>query len=317
MVYIFCMREVNLNGIDLNLLPPLEALLRHRNVTRAAEDVGMSQPAMSRALGRLRDLLGDPLLVRSGGALLPTPQAEALLPALHAALGGAKAIFERLALDPASAERTMRIAASDVQTVLIAPPLLSILAAEAPGIRLEFEGYGRDVIARMQEGRTDLAFALASSPLPPGAVSFPVASDRLALVLRRDHPLAGRDWTIGDYARVPHVTVSLMGDGTSELDAILAAHGVNRKIVMTTPHFLSALAAVGASDAVTTVSRGLAEAFADRFGLVVRDPPFEDTDMALVLVASALRAHDPLLGWITGKIRAAAHMSFGSRQSSG
>jgi len=310
MVYIMLMHEVNLNGIDLNLLPPLGALLRHRNVTRAAAEVGMSQPAMSRALGRLRDLLNDPLLVRGSGGLLLSPTAEALLPVLRQALAGVSTVFQNRMMDPLTSERTIRIAASDVQTVLIGPPLFAALATAAPGITMQFQPYGPDVIARIEDGRIDFAFALATSPLPSGAISFPVARDRLALVMRREHPLAARTPTAADYGRLSHVAVSLLDDGISDLDAALAAQGVTRRIAFRTPHFLSALAVVGRSDAVTTVSHRLALVFADRFGLVLRAPPLRDVDLPMVLVTSGLRAHDPLLVWLAGQVRMAAESVF-------
>ncbi len=310
MVYINFMRQVNLNGIDLNLLPPLEALLRHRSVTRAAVDVGMSQPAMSRALGRLRESFGDPLLVRGSGGFLLTPTAEALLPVLRQALVGVSTVFQTSALDPLTTERTVRIAASDVQTVLIGPPLFAALAQAAPGITLQFQPYGRDVIARIEDGRSDYAFALTTSPLPPGAVSFPVAHDRLALVMRKHHPLEAHKLTPGDYGRLRHVAISLLDDGISDLDAALAIKGVTRRIALRTPHFLSALAIVGGSDAVTTISRSLAQNFADQFGLVLRDPPIDDPTLTMVLVTSHIKAHDPLLVWIADQIHQAAQRVF-------
>lgn len=299
------MREVNLSGLDLNLLPPLQALLLRKNVTHAASDVGLSQPAMSRALARLRDLLGDPLLVRAAKGLRLTPRAETLLPLVSAALADVKTVFRPPAFDPARAERIICFAASDVQTVLIAPLLQEIMRREAPGIDLRFESYGRDVVTRIEDGRLDFAFALASSPLPPGAASFALGEDRLALVMRRGHPLADKAWTIQDYSKVNHIGVSLTDDGLSELDARLARHNVTRRMVMTAPHFIAALAAVGASDAVTTISRRYALRFADVFGLEIRDPPFEQTNMTIVLVTSAIRAHDPLLLWIVEKTRQA------------
>ncbi len=300
------MREVNLSGLDLNLLPALEALLRRRNVTQAAGDVGLSQPAMSRALARLRDVLGDPLLVRGARGLVLTPRAEVLLPAVIAALLDVKALFQGPTFNPATAERTIRLAASDAQTVLIAPKLAALLKAEAPGLDLRFEPYGRDVVARMTDGRLDFAFALSSTPLPPGAVSFKVVEDRLALVMRRGHPLTDKKWHLADYASVDHVGISLQDDGISELDARLAAKGISRRVSLTTPHFTAALAAVGASDAVTTVSRAFAAHFADHFGLEYRDPPFDDIKLDMVLVASALRARDPLLNWVANKVKEAA-----------
>jgi DNA-binding transcriptional LysR family regulator len=310
MVYISFMRQVNLNGIDLNLLPPLDALLRHRSVTRAAVDVGMSQPAMSRALGRMRESFGDPLLVRGSGGLVLTPTAEALLPVLRQALVGVLTVFQTSALDPLTAERTVRIAASDVQTVLIGPPLFTALAQAAPAITLQFQPYGRDLIERIEDGRSDFAFALTTSPLPPGAISFPVARDRLALVMRKHHPLEVHNLTLCDYGHLPHVAISLLDDGISDLDAALAVKGVTRRIALRTPHFLSALAIVGGSDAVTTVSRSLAQKFADRFGLVLRDPPIDDLVLTMVLVTSHIKARDPLLVWIAEQIRQTAQSVF-------
>jgi len=297
------MREVNLCGLDLNLLPALEALLRRRNVTQAASDVGLSQPAMSRALARLRDVLGDPLLVRGTKGLMLTPRAEMLLPAVITALSDVKALFQGPVFDPATAERTIRIASSDAQTILIAPKLAALLKVQAPGLDLRFEPYGRDIVARITDGRLDFAFALSKTPLPSGAVSFKVTEDRLALVMRRGHPLSNQVWQIEDYGRVDHIGISLQDDGISELDARLAAHGITRRVALTTPHFTAALAAVGMSDAVTTVSRAFAARFAEQFGLEIRDPPFDDTMLEMVLVTSAIRARDPLLVWLAEKVR--------------
>jgi len=304
------MRKVNLSGLDLNLLPPLEALLRRRNVTHAASDVGLSQPAMSRALARLRDLLGDPLLVRGAKGLTLTPRGQALLPMVTAALTDLKTVFRPPIFDPATAERVIRFASSDAQTVMIAPRLQAIMRERAPGIDLRFESYGRDVANRIADGQIDFAFALASTPLPLGAASFKLADDRLALVMRRHHPMAAKKWTLEDYGQVDHIGVRLTDDGLSDLDAILANKNISRRMVLTTPHFTAALAAVGASDAVTTISRAFAMRFADLFALEIRDPPFSDIEMTMTLVTSSLRTHDPLLMWMVDQVRQAAEAAY-------
>ena len=305
------MREVNLAGVDLNLLPALEALLRRRNVTRAAEDVGLSQPAMSRALSRLRETLGDPLLIRVPGGLAPTPRALSLAPRLAAALDGLGGVFLEPSFEPALMRRTFRIAATDAQTVLLAPALLRRVRALAPDVDLRFETYGEDIRARIDAGSLDLAFATATTPLPPGAVSEPVAIDRLALVMRRGHPLAARRWRLSDYAEVAHVTISILGDEGSDIDAKLAEAGVTRRIALRTPHFLAALASVGATDCVSTLSRTLAARFADTFGLHLAEPPFADLAIPLTLVGAAARANDPALVWLRARMREAAAEVFG------
>lgn len=297
---------MNLAGVDLNLLPALEALIRRRNVTRAAEDVGLSQPAMSRALQRLREVLGDPLLVRSAGGLAPTPRALALAPHLTAALDSLGAVYRGLAFEPREMRRTFAIAATDAQTVLIAPVLLRRVRDEAPGVDLSFETYGHDLRERINAGAVDLAFATMTMPLPPGAINDPLIEDRLALVLREDHPRRERRWTVEDYAEAEHVTISIRGDDESEIDAALARHGLARRIVLRTPHFLAALAAVGATDAVTTVSEALARRFAPTFGLAILETPLAAIPLHLSLVSAATRANDPALAWLKGLIRAAA-----------
>lgn len=122
------------------------------------------------------------------------------------------------------------------------------LAREAPGIDLRVETYGADLASRLDSGALDLAFALTTTSLPSGAYSEIVGEDRLALVMRRGHPAAGRAWTLADYGVYHQAAVALLGDGHSELDALLAAAGVSRRIALVTPHFMAALAAVAATE---------------------------------------------------------------------
>lgn len=300
---IITMREVNIAGLDLNLLPALEALLRRRNVTRAAADVGLSQPAMSRALGRLRDLQRDPLLVRTRAGYVLTPRAQAIQPLLASALRQLRDALQRQAFDPGTERRILRLAASDAQTVIIVPGVMARLAREAPGVDLRVEAYGPDFSARIESGALDLAFALSSTPLPSGVHSQPVGEDRLALVMRRGHPAAGRAWTIADYGSHQHVAVALLGDGQSEIDALLAAAGVSRRIALVTPHFMAALATVAATDMVTTVSATLAGRFAATLDLTLREPPFAAIALRLTLVCSHVRAADPFLVWFRALVR--------------
>lgn len=297
------MRDVHLAGLDLNLLPALEALLKRLNVTEAARDVGLSQPAMSRALARLREVLGDPLLVRMAGGYALTPRGEALASQLITALDHVKAVFREPGFDPARTQRTIRIAGIDTHTLLLAPGLMGRLAKEAPGIDIRIVGYSPNIVERMESGEIDLAFAQSSTPLPPGAFSETYAHDRLALVLRKGHPLAKRKWTVEDYGRVNHVGVSIFGDAGSELDAQLARFGVKRRMALVTPHFIAALAAVSQTDMATTVSRVFASHFAGQFGLVLKEPPLPDLDLDLTIVWSRVRAADPVLAWLRTVIR--------------
>jgi DNA-binding transcriptional LysR family regulator len=294
---------VNISGLDLNLVPALEALLRLRNVTRAGDEVGLSQPAMSRALARLRAVHDDPLLVRTGRGYALTPRARAMQPQLASAVQSLREVFEQPVFDPAAERRVLRLAATDTHTILLIAGVMRRLAAEAPGVDLRVEAYGPDLFERMDSGALDLAFGLTSTPLPPGAYSEVVFQDKLALVMRRGHPGAGRAWSIADYAAHRHVGVALLGDGQSEIDALMAARGATRRIALVTPHFMAALAAVAASDMVTTVSAALARRFAPALGLVLMDPPFASAELEMTLVSSHIRAADPFLAWFRSLVR--------------
>ena len=294
------MRQVNLNGIDLNLLPPLEALLRLRNVTEAALAAGLSQPAMSRTLARLRDLLDDPLLVRIGRDYVLTPKALALQPELRNAMQRVSGLFDFSAFDPALEKRLVRFAGADVHTVLFFPALMKRLAKDAPGIEIAVEPYAPDLFNRMNDGTLDFAFALADTPLPRGAASAPLGRDELALVMRRGHPAAKSKCALEDYARLGHVGVRIFGDGVSEIDRQLAAHGLKREMKLITPHFMAAMAAVSETDLVTTISRRLAEHFAKTFGLVVMDSPLANTEMRETIVYPQVRKDDRFLRWFVG-----------------
>lgn len=293
------MHEVNITAIDLNLLPALEALLKRRNVSHAAKDVGLSQPAMSRALARLREVLGDPLLVRTpGGGYALSPRGDALSAQLITTLDHVKAVFREPGFDPARTRRTVRIAGLDTHTLLLAPALMARLANEAPGIDIRFEGYGPNIVERSETGQVDLIFATSTTALPPGARSETYAHDRLALVLRKGHPMAKRKWTPEDYGKVDHVGISIFGDPGSDLDAQLARFGVTRRMALVTPHFIGALAAVAETDMATTQSRVFASSFADTFGLVLKEPPLPNLDLDLTIVWSHVRAADPVLAWL-------------------
>lgn len=300
------MQEMHINGLDLKLAPSLEALLRRRSVTLAAAELGLSQPAMSRILARLRDIQGDPLLVRAPGGYVLTPRAEALQPRLARAMIQLNEVFHPPAFDPAREQRTLRVAGADTHTILLAPGVAARLAAEAPGVTLRIEPYGPSTPARILSGDLDLVFAITTTPLAPGAHSEVVAEDHLALVMRRGHPAADRPWTLADYGDWPQAVVALVGDGQSDMDAILASAGVTRRIALVTPHFTAALAAVAVSDMVTTISIALARRFETAFNLHIQAPPFVDTALHITLVSSHIRAADPFLGWFRTLVREVA-----------
>jgi DNA-binding transcriptional LysR family regulator len=229
-----------------------------------------------------------------------------------------KAVFREPSFDPEHVKRTIRIAGADTHAILLAPALMKRLAEKAPGIDIRIESYGPDLVERIETGRLDLIFAVSTTPLPPGARSESYASDKLALVLRKGHPLAKKRWTMEDYGSVSHVGISIFGDAGSDLDAQLAKKGVHRRMALVTPHFMAALSAVAGTDMATTISRVFASRFADQLGLVLREPPLPNVDLDLTVVWSHVRAADPVLAWVRTLIRDAARETMdvsGSRVS--
>jgi DNA-binding transcriptional LysR family regulator len=297
------MRVLNLASVDLNLLPALEALLRRRHVTRAAEDVGLSQPAMSHVLARLRDVLDDALLVRGPAGFALTARAQEIAPRVTAILNAARGIYHPPPFEPAKVRRVLRVAGCDAHSVLLVPDLMNRIRTEAPGIELSIENYTRDVFRRLEDGSIDLVFFNAETPLPPGAVSTVIFQDRYALVMREKHPAARKRWTLAEYAKWDSVVVSLIGDGRSDIDARLAKAGLTRRIGLTTPHFIGCLAIVAATDMITTTSHLVATRYAKAYRLVVREPPFPEVRFNNTIIASAVRTNDPVIRWFSALVK--------------
>ena len=297
------MHDLNLASVDLNLLPALEALLRRRHVTRAAEDVGLSQPAMSHALARLRQVLDDDILVRGSSGLALTPRAQEIAPRVTAILNAARAVYRPPPFEPAKVRRVLRVAGCDAHSILFVPQLMNRIRAEAPGIELSIENYTRDVFKRLDDGSIDLVLFNAETPLPPGAVSTVIFQDRYALVMREKHPAARKKWTLAEYAKWDSVVVSLIGEGRSDIDARLAKAGLTRRIGLTTPHFIGCLAIVAATDMITTTSHLIATRYAKAYRLVVREPPFPEVRFNNTIIASAVRMNDPVIRWFCGLVK--------------
>ena len=302
-VSMYHMHDLNLRSMDLNLLPALDALLRTRHVTRAAQEIGLSQPAMSHMLGRLRGVLGDELLVRGPSGLAVTARGAALAPLVAAALNSVRSVYRPVPFEISRVRRVLHIVACDLHSILFGPALLARLEREAPGIELSMENYTRDVFKRLEDGKVDLVFADTDTPLPPGAVSTVIGQDRYALVMREKHPAASRKWRLADYAKWDGAVVSIFGDGQSDVDARLAKAGVVRRIGLSTPHFTAILAALSATDMIANTSHMFALRHARAYRLVVKDTPFPEIRFTSTVIGSALRTNDPVIRWFCALIK--------------
>ncbi|MGJ3265055.1 MAG: LysR family transcriptional regulator [Salinarimonas sp.] len=292
------MRETNLRGIDLNLLVLLDHLIAERNVTRAAAAANLSQPAMSRALGRLRALLGDPVLVRGTDGLVPTARALALQPALKRTLADVHDLLAPEVFDPAAWRGRVTISATDHQTIILLPDVIARLAREAPGVDVDVTPLRARELDALRDGRTHLSFGVVEATLPPGLRRRVLYEDRFVTVMRRDHPAAAGAWTAADYAGLDHVLVTVLGEGRGFLDDQLARLGLERRLALRLPHFYAAMEVVARSDRVVTLPYTLAARFAPGLGLVVREPPVDEARFTPTLIWSEVHDADPAMRWL-------------------
>jgi DNA-binding transcriptional LysR family regulator len=257
----------------MNLLVFLQALLEERSVTRAAQRVGITQSAMSHALGRLRELFSDPLLVRSSRRMVMTPRAEELAGPLREALGQLEAaIVTAPTFDPASATGLFSIACEDYVSSLLVPRLVRRLSVDAPGIDIDIQSRGRELSEQLEGGQVDIAIAVFFEPSSAMRQRL-LFQENFACVVRRDHPVVRKRLTLKRYTELPHLLVGSGERGTGAVDVGLARIGEKRRVAARTPTFLSAPLIVAETDLLLTIPKRLAERFAAIYDLQVFKPP--------------------------------------------
>lgn len=267
---------MDFHGIDLNLLVAFNALNEERNVTRAASRVGVSQPAMSAALGRLRTLFADPLFQRSAEGLLPTAKARELAIPIAGVLRQLEtALIARPTFEPARVSQTFRLGLSDYPAAVLLPTLSLALQEQAPGAILKVVAFShRDsAVELLDAGKIDLAIGIPPTQPESRILSRRLFQDEFVTLLRRGHPAAGNGLDLATFLKLRHVLVSPEGDGYGVVDAALAQQGLSRTCALTLPQMFTAPAVVAATEMSTTVMKRVAlnAAMADR--LVAFPPP--------------------------------------------
>jgi DNA-binding transcriptional LysR family regulator len=265
---------------DLDELRALHRLVHHGSVTDAAVELGLSQSGLSRVLGRLRDKLGDPLLVRAGRRMEPTVRALELVEATRAPLQTLEAALRAaVPLEPARLARTFHLATADLGVLLILPALAARLATEAPRVDLAVRPLGPDVTARLHDGALDLAINVR--PADGSLMSRALVRDDFVVLMRPDHPALCGPWTADRYAGRDHLLVAPSGRSGGMVDAPLEALGLSRRVAVVVPGFLGVPEILAQSDLVATVPRRLGAAFARRGPLAVRELPFPSPHFTL------------------------------------
>ena len=265
---------MNLSSLDLNLLVALDALLLEANVSRAAMRVGLSQPAMSHALQRLRDMLGDPLLVRAGARMELTPRAHALRGPLAQALDQVRGLFIPDDFDAGRSERRFRLMMPDLAVELLVPPLMEKIGASAPNVRLDIVPWRGPAIFTAEFARTiDLVISIGNAF--KGFHRQLLYTDRDALAVRRGHPIGTKLSRRDIFLKAPHIAVVIRGQNEDLIDGWLRTKGIERPIALTVPGYIEALHVAARTDLVAFVPGRLIAALAKPLSLVAVTPPLD------------------------------------------
>lgn len=265
---------MSLRNIDLNLLVVLDALVEERSVRKAALRIGLSQSATSHALGRLRTILEDELLVRTPLGMEPTPRALQLAARMRPALQEIEATLVPDRFDPATADRKFTIAVETYETIGVLAPLVDRVRAEAPSVDIIIRSGSEDAIYDdVDKGRADLAIG-AFRALPDRFMTRYLLSDDYVCVMRSDHRLAAQSISMKAFLATPHLFVSMSGAMFDAVDEELAAKSLQRRIAFRLPHGLAAVVALSRSDMIAVVSRRAAQMFTQVAPLVIVDSPF-------------------------------------------
>ncbi|MBV1858851.1 MAG: LysR family transcriptional regulator [Nannocystaceae bacterium] len=296
---------MNLSAVDLNLLVALGALLRDRSVSVAARRVGLSQPAMSHALGRLRVMFDDPLLVRRGSKMHPTARGGALAERLNLCLDEIGALIsERPRFEPVSSTRQFRIASEDYFGHVLLPELLRLAWAEAPGVDLDVRPIPPDAERELADGRLDLVIEAGSRASPNLNHTTLYREQHACLVDPAHHK---RRLTLKQYAAAPHVIIGLGKPGPTHADRVLAKHGLQRRVALRVGQFLAGAFAVKGTALIYACPRRFAERLASVVELRVVGLPKEvEAAYPYAMFWDAHADTDPGHAWLRAKVELAA-----------
>jgi DNA-binding transcriptional LysR family regulator len=294
---------MELQEIDLNLLVVFRHLLEERSVSRVADRLDLSQPAVSNALRRLRKLLGDELFLRTPAGMVPTPFAEQLAESVTYGLGMIHgALNQRASFDPQTSQRAFVIGMTDIGEIYFLPPLMELLRKKAPGVTVStYRNSGGNLREDMEAGKVDLA--LGSLPgLKAGFFHRRLFGQPYLCMFRKDHPLAKKKLTLRDFSAADHLLVASPGTGHGLVDEILKRSGIERRIALTVPHFVAVGHILQATDLVATVTERFAERMIEPFGLIAVPHPAKLPPLAVNAFWHAKVHQDPANQWLRGLV---------------
>ncbi len=297
------MSNLNLSRVDLNLFIVFDAIYREGNLTRASEQLNLSQPAVSHALNRLRERFDDPLFERAGKGVAPTPLAKAIIPRVQAALQDLEStLTEGLNFDPAASSRVFSIASRDVMEASVLPRLMASLQLRAPDVQLRSVRVARrEMESALASGLVDFA---ADVLLPVSGVieHQPVGHEQLVVVMRDGHPLAQQDWDLDAYLSARHVLVSSRSDGPGVEDFALSRAGQARRIALRCQNYFAAMQVIRSTDLLLSLPDSFARKMADDNDICLRPSPLALPPLELHLYWHQKSSRDPAVMWLKDQI---------------
>ncbi|AXV20422.1 LysR family transcriptional regulator [Aeromonas veronii] len=281
---------------NLNLLPTLKVLLETRNISRAAELLHLSQPSISKQLAQLRSEFDDELLVREGQRWLLTPRAELLAAQLADSLGALERLYEAPGFDPGRCERVFQLASSDYVAQHILPDICAALAKEAPLAALEYSLWDKRQLPQLWQSELDLVSTITEQ-VPDQIRGLHQGEDRLAVLMGRHHPLAGKALSLDDYLAWPHLQVSGGGDKDSPVEQVLAPQGLRRRWFARVPFFQAAVEVLLRTDCLMTTPAHIAWQLSCGNELTFVELPFATRDQQYHLLWHQRHHQDPAHRW--------------------
>jgi DNA-binding transcriptional LysR family regulator len=290
---------MNVSELDLNLLRAFDAVLREGSVTAAAERLGLSQPAMSNALSRLRRLLGDPLFMRTPGGMRPTPFAQQFAAPVQQALDLIRASFSQQAgFDPGTSDRIFRLQLTDVGEIAFLPPLLERLQRDAPLVRVETQQLPQDEVSdALASGEVDVAVGFLPE-LSAGMVQKRLFRDRYVCLVRADHPTIGSRLTLAQFLAATHVLVSSRGSAHEIVEQTLRNQGLVRRIALRVPHFTVVPMILARTDHMVIVPEGLVAAITPFGRFKSLKPPVDIPALDVKVHWHERFDQDPGIAWL-------------------
>jgi len=289
---------------DLNLLRVLLAIHDCGNVTAAAKWLGMSQPAASAALSRLRHSLGDPLFVRSGTAMEPTPRARSIVEKTREVIATIdQEILPNPTFDPAESRGTFTFCLSEIGEVVFLPALFDRLRSEAPHAKIRCLSLGpRDLLEALREGKVDSALGYFPDLDAPNIYQQRLFSHDLTCLIRRDHPITDAQLSMTDFCSLEHLQVSDGSRSQEMYESYLAEQGIERRIVLQMSHYMSMSSIIERSDLIAVVPRTVARIYEQQAAVRMIEPPVEIPPYSLKHHWHARNQKDPRHVWLRKQV---------------